>query len=241
MNKIKTCMVVLFAFISVTTVKAQTADEIIAKHIGAIGGKDKLAQINSVYIESTTEVMGNESATKTYIVNGKGYKNESDFGGQSLVQVFTEKGGWAINPFGGSSDPTAITDDEYKSGADAIYAGSPIINYAAHGGKVDLQGQEKINDVNAYKIKYTNKYGTGITYYVDPSTWYIIESVKQANMMGQSVTVTTTYSNYQKTDFGVFIPYTINVDMGQFQMKMTTNKVEVNKDIDLKIFDMPRK
>ena len=52
MSTIKTCIVALFAFSSVTTIKAQTADEIIAKHIDAIGGKDKLAQINSVYIEA---------------------------------------------------------------------------------------------------------------------------------------------------------------------------------------------
>ena len=241
MSIIKTGIVALFAISSVITIKAQTTDEIIAKHIDAIGGKDKLAQINSVYIESTTEAMGNESPTKTYIINGKDYRNESDFGGQSMVQVVTDKSGWAIMPFGGSSDPTAISDDDYKSGADAIYAGDPLINYAVNGGKVELQGQEKINDVNAYKIKYTNKYGAEITYYLDPSTWYIIESVKQANMMGQPVTVTTSYSNYRKTDFGMFMPYTINVDTGQFQMKMTTNKVEVNKDIDSKIFDMPGK
>src|SRR3954470_17201622 len=204
MSTIKTCIAALFAFSSVTTIKAQVADEIIAKHIDAIGGKVKLAQINSVYIESTTEAMGNESPTKTYIVNGKDYRNESEFGGQSMVQVVTDKGGWAIMPFSGSSDPTAMSDEDYKSASDAIYAGDPLINYAVNGGKVELQGQEKIGDVNAYKIKYTNKYGTEITYDVDPSTWYIIESVKQANMMGQPVTVTTTYSNYQKTDFGVF-------------------------------------
>jgi len=241
MNTIKTCIIVLFAFSSVTTINAQTADEIIAKHIDAIGGKVKLAQINSVYIESTTEAMGNESPTKTYIINGKDYRNESDFGGQSMVQVITDKSGWSIMPFGGSSEPTAMSDEDYKSAADAIYAGDPLINYAVNSGKVELQGQEKINDVNAYKIKYTNKYGTEITFYVAPSTWYIIKSVKQGNMMGQPVTVTTTYSNYQKTDFGMLMPYTINVDTEQFQMKMTTNKVEVNKDINPKIFDMPSK
>src|SRR3954468_14901427 len=114
MNKMKTCLLILLASFSLTAASAQTADEIIAKHIDAIGGKDKLAQINSVYIESTTEAMGNESPTKTYIINGKDYRNESDFGGQSMVQVVTDKSGWAIMPFGGSSDPTAMSDDDYK-------------------------------------------------------------------------------------------------------------------------------
>lgn len=241
MNTIKTCSIALSALVSAITMNAQTADEIIAKHADALGGKDKIAQINSVYIESSTEVMGNEAPTKTYVVNGKNYRRESDFGGQTMVQVVSDKSGWAIMPFGGSTDPAAMNDDQYKQSADVIYRPDPLINYAANGGKVELQGQEKVNNVNAYKIKYTNKAGVETTYYIDPSTYYIIETVRQGNMMGQDVTITTTYSNFQKTDFGVFMPYTTNIDMGQFAMTENAKKVEVNKEIDPKIFDMPKK
>ena len=241
MTTIKTCIVALSALISTATVKAQTADEIIAKHTEAIGGQDKLAQINSVYIEAGTEAMGNEAPTKIYIINGKGYRSESDMMGQTIVQVVTDKSGWAIMPFGGSSDPAALPDDIYKANADQVYAADPLINYAANGGKVELQGQQTVNGVNADKIKYTNKYGAETTYYIDPSTWYIIQSIKQGEMMGQTVTITTTYSNFQKTDYGITLPYTSNVDMGQFAMTINTKKVEVNKDIDQKIFDMPAK
>lgn len=241
MNTMKTCMIALIALISRTTIKAQTADDVIAKHIVAIGGKDKLSQMNTIYIESTIEAMGNESPNKVYIINGKAYRNESDMMGQTMVQVVNDKSGWAIMPFGGSSDPTAMTDDDYKASADAIYAGDALINYTTNGGKVELQGQEKVNDINAYKIKYTSKLGYETTYYIDPSNNYIIQSVRQGNAMGQAVTVTTTYSDYQKTDFGVFMPYTTNTDMGQFAFKLNTKKIEINKDIDAKIFDMPGK
>jgi len=241
MNTFKASLIAISALSGAITLKAQTADEIISKHTEAIGGKDKLAKVNSVYIESSTEVMGNESPTKTYIVNGKNYRSESDFGGQTMVQVVNDKSGWAIVPFGGSPDPAAMTDDQFKSSADQVYAADPLADYAVNGAKVELLGQEKVNNANAYKIKYTNKFGIETTYYIDPSTYYIIQSVKQAEVMGQSVTVTTTYSNYQKTDFGVFMPYTTNVDMGQFALTVNTKKVEVNKEIDPKIFEMPKK
>src|ERR1041385_7541556 len=119
----------VLALLSRTSLNAQTADDIIAKHVTAIGGKDKLTQINSVYIESSTEAMGNEAPTKTYIVNGKNYRTESDFGGQSMVQVVNDKNGWAIMPFGGSSDPAVMADDDFKAGADQIYVGDPLANY----------------------------------------------------------------------------------------------------------------
>jgi len=61
---------------SVAITRAQTADEIVAKHISAIGGKEKLMQINSLYQENTIEVMGNEASSTTTILNGKGLKNE---------------------------------------------------------------------------------------------------------------------------------------------------------------------
>ena len=236
-----TTLLVGLLALSGLSLNAQTADEIIAKHVAAIGGKEKLAQVSSIYIESATEAMGNEAPTKTYIVNGKNYRNESDFGGQTIVQVVSDKSGWAIMPFGGSPDPAVMSDDDFKAGADQIYVGDPLASYSATGGKVELLGEEKINTVNAYKIKYTNKFGVETTYYIDPSTHYIIESIRQANMMGQPVTVTTTYSNYQKTDYGIVLPYSANVDMGQFALTINTKKVEVNKEIDPKIFELPKK
>ena len=240
MKTIKTCLLTLAAFTTIAFAKAQTADEIIAKHIEAIGGKEKLSQVTSIYMESATEVMGNEMNTKTTILNGKGFKNESDFNGQNIVQVATDKGGWAINPFTGSSDPTPMSNEEFKGSKDQIYFG-PLVNYAEHGAKVELMGREEIGDVNAYKLKYTNKDSAETIYYIDPATSYIIQAVRKGNAMGQEVTVTIRFSNYKKTDFGIVIPNTTNVDMEQFALKTTVKKVEINKPVDPSIFEMPGK
>jgi len=239
-KSMKTCLLALSALLLITAAKAQTADEIIAKHIDALGGKDLLAKITSVYLESSTAVMGNDAPTKTSVIIGKGYKNETDFNGQNIVQVITDKSGWAINPFAGASDATAMSDDDYKASSDAVFLPDPLVNYAANGGKVELAGQEKVGDIDAYKIKYTNKYGLETVYYIDPATYYIIQSVKKGMAMGQEVTVTASISNYQKTDFGVFMPFSINIDMGQFSLAITTKKAEINGTIDPTIFDMPK-
>src|SRR3954451_14808138 len=112
MKKMKKTFLTVSAVLSIAFAKAQTADEVISKHLAAMGGKEKLAQVTSVYIESGTEVMGNESSTKTTILNGKAYRNEADFNGQKMVQVITDKGGWAINPFGGSTDAVAVPEEQ---------------------------------------------------------------------------------------------------------------------------------
>lgn len=236
----KKILVTLTALLSIVMVNAQTADEIVSKHIEAIGGKEKLSQVTSVYIESGTEVMGNESATKTTILNGKGYRNETDFNGQQIVNVVTDKGGWAINPFAGGSEATALADDQYKGAEDQVYV-APLFDYSARGGKVELLGKEKVGEVDAYKIKYTNKDNSETTYYIDPSTYYIIQAVKKGMAMGQEVTITIGLSDYKKNDFGIYMPYTTNIDMGQFALKVNAKKVEVNKAVDPSIFEMPTK
>ena len=231
----------MVALFGLTVAKAQTADEIISKHIDAIGGKDKLSQINTVYVESSTSVMGMDAPTKIYVVNGKAYRSESDFGGQNIVNVVNDKSGWKINPYAGATDPTAMADEEFKQYADRIYAEDPLINYAANGAKIELAGQEKVGDIDAYKLKYTNKYGLETFFYVDPATWYIIQSTTTAEAMGQQVTATTTYSNYKQTDFGVYMPYTTHIDMGgQIVLDINSQKVEINKDIDPQVFEMPK-
>ncbi|QEC66873.1 outer membrane lipoprotein-sorting protein [Panacibacter ginsenosidivorans] len=237
----RTYLLTLFAFFIVTIAKAQTADEIIAKHIDAVGGKDLIAKITSLYVESSTAVMGNDAPTKTTVIAGKGYKNETDFNGQNIVQAVTDKSGWMINPFAGASDATAMSDDDFKIASDDIYLPDPLINYAANGAKVELIGQEKIGEINAYKIKYTNKYNAETVFYIDPATYYVIETVKKGMAMGQEVTVITTLSDYQKTDYGIFMPYAVNIDMGQFTLDITRKKVEINGSVDEKIFDMPGK
>jgi hypothetical protein len=240
MRSFKTLAAGLFAFLGAASLDAQTADEIISKHTDAIGGKDKLSQIKSVYIETSTETMGDESPSKTYIINGKNYRNESEIGGQTMVGVVNDKSGWAIMPFGGSPEPKVITDEQFKASADYVYAPDPLTNYSANGAKVELLGQEKVNNIDAFKIVYTNKFGSETTYYIDPSTYYIVQSVKQGGTRAQAAT-TTTYSNYKKIDFGIFMPYTVNVDMGQFALEIDTKKIELNKEIDPKTFELPKK
>jgi outer membrane lipoprotein-sorting protein len=236
---------VKLAFLSVSIlfsafVHAQTADEIIAKHIEAIGGKEKLAAINSVRMENTMHVMDNDAPSTVVVLNGKGYRSESEFNGQKMVQVYTDKSGWAINPFAGSSDPQAMPDDQYKAGLGQLYI-VPLLNYGARGDKAELLGQEKIGAVNAYKIKLTNKDNLVTTYYIDPSTYNILQSSRTAEMMGQQMNVTAIYSDYKKSEYGWVMPQTMAISFGdQFSMTAKLNKVEVNVPVDATIFEMKK-
>jgi len=224
------------AVLVVSASQAQTVDEIVAKHTEALGGKDKISQVKSVYIETAVEVMGNSTTSIESMVQGKGFRSETDFNGSKLVNVYTDKGGWTINPFMGSSDPQAIPEEGYKPFKDVIFFGGSLVDYANKGNKVELVGKEG----NDFKLKVTNG-ATVTTYFVDGKTYLINKSVLNGDMGGQPIEITTTYSDYKKTDFGIVVPYARAADYGQFQLAYKIGKVEVNKEIDPKIFDMPAK
>jgi outer membrane lipoprotein-sorting protein len=237
MKLLKHCLLLLTASAGIIAVQAQTADDIINKHIEAVGGKDKLSQVNSVYMESTISAMGNDGPSTINIVNGKGFRLESEINGQKIIQVYTDKSGWAVNPFAGGTDAQPMPNDQYKAGRDQIDVGGPLFNYASKGSKVELLGQED----SAYKIKLTSKDSVVTTFYIDPATYYIKKSVQTLNMMGQDMEVTRTSSDFRKTDFGIVNPYTVDISYGgQFSITSTLKKIEFNKTIDPKIFDMPK-
>ena len=216
--------------------KAQTADDIIGKYVDAIGGKDKLGQMKSVYTEATVNVMGSDNPASTTLLVGKGYRSEAEINGSKIIQCYTDKGGWSINPFAGVTDAAPMPDDQYQAGKDDIWVGGSLLNYKANGYTVELLPK----DGNNYPVKITaGKQVT--TYFIDANTSLLNKITSTVSVQGQATDVTTAYSNYQKTDFGYLAPYKIDVDLGQIQLAYTVKSIAVNKDVDSKIFDMPGK
>lgn len=220
---------------------AHNADEVVTKYIDAIGGKDKITQIKSMVTESTMNIMGNDAPMTTTILNGKGFRNEVEFNGQKMVQVVNQNGGWMVNPMMGSTDPQAMPAEQYNASKSQIYIGGDLLNYSSNGSKLALQGTEKVGTVDAQKVVLTTPDNSTTTYYFDPATHYLLKMERTINMQGNEGTIAATYSDYRKTDAGLVIPYSIETTLPQgFSMTANVKKVEVNKEVDPKIFDMPK-
>jgi outer membrane lipoprotein-sorting protein len=229
-----TFILILCAF---TGIRAQTADEIVNKYIDAIGGKDKIAQIKTLHTESTVDAMGNEGPSTITVLNNKGYRLETEINGQKIIQVFTDKGGWSVNPMMGATTPQALPDEMYKQSKEAIDIGGALFNYADKGNKVELIGKE----AGAYKLKVTNPDSVVTTYYIDSATHFNTKITRSASMMGQTMEVSYTFSDFRKTDFGNVYPFSTEINYGdQFSITSKVNKIQINTDVDPKIFDMPK-
>jgi hypothetical protein len=238
MKTVKSILAGMF-LLGTVSLHAQTVDEIVSKHIAALGGKEVIASIKSIVIDADLSVMGSSLASKMTVLVGKGYKSEANFNGQDIIQAITPTAGWMLNPLAGSVDPQPIPDEQLKAAQSNLWVGGELFDYQAKGSKVSLEGNQTVEGVNAIKLKLTTSAGKETLYFLDPATYYIIRQESTANVGGQSMTSVSTFSNYKKTDIGYVIAYTSVRNEG-FEITVNVTKVEFNKEIDPKIFEMPK-
>jgi hypothetical protein len=212
---------------------AQTADEVINKHLEAIGGKENWKKVNSFKMEANISVQGNDIPVTIYQVHNKASKSEINFQGTVNYNIITTEGGWKFFPIMGQASPEPMTEDELKVGRDQLDIQGDFLDYAAKGHKVELIGKEAIDGVDAYKIRLTRKNGSETVYLIDSKTNYIARAISKVKANGQEMEQTTILSNYQKLPEGIVIPFSME---GVGPAPIVISKVEVNPAIDQAIF-----
>lgn len=225
--------------LSFTFSQAQSVDEIVTKHIEAMGGKETINKVNSMIIQSDIEVMGISLSNTSTVLVGKGFKNVANFNGQEIIQCVTPTGGWTVNPLQGVPNPQSLPDDEVKAVQSALDSGDDFFEYKKKGSNVELLGRENLEGVNSHKLKLVDKNGVNIIFFIDPATYHVLRKESTAKVNGQDVTSVSVFSDYKKTDFGLVIPYTTITNQG-VELTIKVKKVEFNQEIDPKIFEMPK-
>ena len=237
MKTLKFLSLFVVAALSLATVKAQTADEIVNKHIEAIGGLENWKKVNSMVLTGTMSVQGMSLDVITTVLHNKGSRQDINAMGMNNYQILTPTAGWSFFPIQGQQAPEAMTADDVKEGQTDLDAQGSLIDYKAKGHTVELIGKEDVDGTECFKLKLALKTGKTETYFIDPKTYYIVKlvSIKKAN--GQEAEVSTGLSNYQKLPEGIVVAMSVSVPFGPgVNFDYIISKVEVNKAIDEAIF-----
>lgn len=222
-------LVILTAFLSL---KAQTADDVIAKYVTAIGGADKWTKIQSLKVEGQIEVQG---ITLPFTMQGthlKATRVDAEFQGSKIIDIVTPEKGWSQNPLAGKATLAPISDEELKTKVDDLDLQDPFINYKAKGSTVEFLGKDEEDGVEYFKLKITTKNNNDKTYYFDTKTYLVYKVESMTKQQGQDVKSIVKMLDYQTLENGIKMAF--KSDMGQ--MMMVTKKVTINPTIDEAIF-----
>lgn len=235
MKNIVLLVVFVLGIVFMQFVQGQTADEIINKYIDARGGREKLNAIKVLYMEGSRQMMGSEIPVKVTVVQGKLFRTDFEFGGSSGYSIVTPTQGWSFVPMRSqTADP--IPADALKGMQAQLDIAGPLVDYAAKGNKVEMQGKETVNGKEAYKIKLTTAAGKDIIYFIDTNTSLLLQS-KAIGAMGRNANaapqeIITNYSDYKSFD-GVLFPQTIaNPGSGMQGGSTTFDTIVINKIIN---------
>ena len=234
--------IVLFVAVALAglSVQAQSADKVVATYLKNIGGVAKLKQLKGTRMTASMEQQGMQIPLE--IIRMKDGKQATiiRFQGMEMKQgVFDGEVLWSNN-FQTMSPEKAGADDTASVKADAQNFPNAFVDYQSKGYKVSLEGKEKVDGKDAFKVKLTKK-GDDVSYYFfDAETYYpvLIESpMKSGPFKGQNSKVKM--SNYKSVD-GIFYPFSIVQEAGGQSFPMTVSKIELNPTVDAKTFAFPK-
>ncbi|WP_295127912.1 hypothetical protein [uncultured Chitinophaga sp.] len=239
MRPFKMLALSLIALTTTLGAMAQTVDDIVNKHVEAMGGAAKLKSLNTVYFEGNLTVPGAELPLKLYQVNNKALRLEFEAGGSENIQVITKEQGWVLMPVQNITSPTDLPAEQLKLAQRQLSLDGELLDYKAKNKKVELLGKETTDGQETYKLKVTDAEGTSTILLVDAGTYYLVGSEMTMNVQGQSVVIKSSFSDYKKTPEGYIFPHTTEQSVGGQSSGATFTKIEVNKPIDEAIFKKP--
>lgn len=212
---------------------AQGADDIVKKHVEAVGGSDNWKKVRSIKIAGSMSEEGKVIPFTTITLDKKGYRAEYTLEGMVNFTIITPTQGWTFLPSEGQMNVEAIPAEMVLQQQDQLDAqGDPLIDYKTKGNKISYLGKDQVEGTDCYKIKVTYPFGKEATLYLEESSFYVIRSVEKTKANGKEEEVILNFSNYQKLTEGIWFPMSVETD----GMAMTFNAVNINFPVNELIF-----
>jgi hypothetical protein len=167
---------------------------------------------------------------------------EVDFAGKTAVQVYDGQHGWKLRPYLNREDVEPFTADEAKSEAAKADLEGPLVDYAAKGTQVALEGMEAVDGHNAYKLKLTMKNGQVQHIWIDAQSFLDVKVEGVPRRMDGKMRSVWIYQRDFRSVQGVMVPYLYEsaVDGDPHPHRMVIESVSVNRTLDDARFAKPQ-
>lgn len=232
MRFLKTSVIALSMLTASVAAFAQSADEIVKKHLEAIGGEANWKKLNSIKMVGSMSLQGMEMPITMTTVHDKAMRMDMTIMGTNNYQILTKTEGWAFFPIQQQQKPEPMTPEQVKESQDQLDIQDELVDYKAKGNKIEFLGKDDMEGTEVLKMKLTDKDGKEKTLFFDASNYYLIKQSQKVQADGKEEEVATVFSNFQKLPEGIVFPMTIESPQGP----ITFTSIEVNPKIDDSIF-----
>jgi hypothetical protein len=226
---------------------AQTVDDVVEKHLAAIGGRPALGKIKSRSIAGTIVLMtpAGDMSGSVELLNAVPNKvrtvikvDLSSLGAGQLVidQRFDGKTGYVLDSLQGNRDITGNQLDNLRNSSFP----NPLLNYKELGFAASLKGKEKVGDRDAFVLVLEPTSGSVVRQFIDAETYMLLKQVVKVDVpqLGQEVEQATEFSDYREVD-GVKLPFRVQASSTVQNYTITVSKMEHNGPVDDTLFAKP--
>lgn len=229
----------------VEAASAQTASEIVEKHLAAVGGRETLSKLTSMTVTAMitlTSPVGDLSGTLELNQTSTKQRTRinldlSAAGAGQMVfeQRFDGKVGYAMDPLQGDRE---ITGDQLESMKNEAFP-DPLLDYEKRGVTVTLAGREKVGDRDAHVLLVQPKTGPAVRQFIDAQSFLVVRAVTDVNTPETGpYQQTVDFLDYRDAD-GTKVPFQIRMTSPIQNLTATVTKVEHNQTFDPSIFSKP--
>jgi outer membrane lipoprotein-sorting protein len=219
-----------------------TVDQIVQKHVEALGGAEKLNSIQTLVVTGKASILGQTDAALTIQVKRPNQMRlEIDYQGKKVVQAFDGTVAWTVNPLV-DTEPKQSNDDDTRAAQESSdFIGGNLVDYKSKGNMVELVDKEDVDGAAVYKLKITKKNGSIEYDYLDAHSFLPVRTEGKRTQFGQQILYESRIGDY-KPVAGVLMPFNVKqLVNGRLAMEITIEKMDANVPLDEAVFKMPVK
>lgn len=217
-------------------------DEIVAAHLAARGGKDRIQALRSIRETGTVTASDGRVARVVREIQSPGlFRLEFTYQGTTSVFAHDGKAGWQIAPLQGQFEPQAMPPEaDAAGGVDQRDIEGPLVDWREKGHVVELVGRESLAGAEVDKLKTVLRGGLVRYDYVDVASHMVVRSDVPRLVRGHRVEMQTTFSDFRKVS-GIVFPHLLEIhvkDRPQI-LKIVVERIELDPQLDPASFQMP--
>ena len=223
--------------------RSLTAAQIVEQNISARGGLAAWRAVDSMTIVGKI-ALGKSDPQVSFVLNVKRPRKariEVRFNGETAIHLYDGQNAWKLMPFLDRYEVEPYPSQEMNEAPAGLDLDGPLMDYEAKGAFLELEGMDKVEDREAYRLRLTTKDGTVRHIWVDAQTFLDAKvDATPRRFNGQLHSMATYYRDYKLVQ-GLMIPHlfeTVLEGVTQTE-KVTIESVAINPKLDDKLFTKP--